>query len=95
MYFRTLVNLHIFLLLTEDILIEDMASKNELVHYVAGIDKLTEASQVSEDGSTLLLQNTDSPLSQSDRSSETPVRDAEAASGEDDKVQHHLMTSGI
>lgn len=68
--------------------------KNELVHYVAGIDKLTEASQVSEDGSTLLLQNSDSPLSQSDRSSETRVRDAEAAS-EDDKVRYHLMTSGI
>lgn len=61
-----------------------------LVYYVTGIDKLTETSQVSEDGSTLLLQHSDSPHSQSDHSSETPVRDAEATSGEDDKVQHHL-----
>ncbi|XP_051769727.1 protein HID1b [Ctenopharyngodon idella] len=49
------------------------------------IDKLTETSQVSEDGSTLLLQHSDSPHSQSDHSSETQVRDAEATSGEDDK----------
>ncbi|XP_048026767.1 protein HID1b [Megalobrama amblycephala] len=49
------------------------------------IDKLTETSQVSEDGSTLLLQHSDSPHSQSDHGSETPVRDAEATSGEDDK----------
>lgn len=61
-----------------------------LAYYVTGIDKLTETSQVSEDGSTLLLQHSDSPHSQSDHSSETPVRDTEATSGEDDKVQHHL-----
>uniref|UniRef100_A0A671KI80 Protein HID1-like n=1 Tax=Sinocyclocheilus anshuiensis TaxID=1608454 RepID=A0A671KI80_9TELE len=50
------------------------------------IDKLTETSQVSEDGATLLLQQRDSTHSQSDHSSETQVRDTEPTSGEDDKV---------
>ncbi|XP_016418620.1 protein HID1b isoform X1 [Sinocyclocheilus rhinocerous] len=49
------------------------------------IDKLTETSQVSEDGATLLLQQRDSTHSQSDHSSETQVRDTEPTSGEDDK----------
>lgn len=57
-----------------------------LVYYVAGIDKLTETSQVSEDGTTVLLQQSDAAQSQSDHSSETQVRDAEPTSGEDDKV---------
>lgn len=57
---------------------------------VVGIDKLTEKSQVSEDGSTLLLQCGDSPHSQSDHSSQTRV--PESTSGGDDKVQHCLMT---
>ncbi|XP_056098290.1 protein HID1b [Rhinichthys klamathensis goyatoka] len=58
---------------------------NASLKAIPRIDKLTEASQVSEDGSTLLMQNSDSPLSQSERSSETRVPDAEATSGEDDK----------
>uniref|UniRef100_A0A672QKP5 Protein HID1-like n=1 Tax=Sinocyclocheilus grahami TaxID=75366 RepID=A0A672QKP5_SINGR len=49
------------------------------------IDKLTETSQVSEDGATLLLQQRDSTHSQSDHSSETQIRDTEPTSGEDDK----------
>ncbi|XP_016144394.1 protein HID1b [Sinocyclocheilus grahami] len=49
------------------------------------IDKLTETSQVSEDGVTLLLQQSDSTHGQSDHSSETQVRDAEPTSGEDEK----------
>uniref|UniRef100_A0A8C2ARD8 HID1 domain containing b n=1 Tax=Cyprinus carpio TaxID=7962 RepID=A0A8C2ARD8_CYPCA len=56
------------------------------------IDKLTETSQVSEDGATLLLQQSDSTHSQSDHSSETRVRDTEPTSGEDEEVQHRLMT---
>uniref|UniRef100_A0A673NPX2 Protein HID1-like n=1 Tax=Sinocyclocheilus rhinocerous TaxID=307959 RepID=A0A673NPX2_9TELE len=51
------------------------------------IDKLTETSQVSEDGATLLLQQRDSTHSQSDHSSETQVRDTEPTSGEDDKSE--------
>lgn len=63
--------------------------KCKLLVYVVGIDKLTETSQVSEDGATLLLQQGDSTHSQSEHSSETQVRDTEPTSGEDDKVQHH------
>lgn len=61
----------------------------KLLVYVVGIDKLTETSQVSEDGTTLLQQQSDSTNSQSDHSSETQVRDTEPTAGEDDKVQHH------
>ncbi|XP_026077931.1 protein HID1-like isoform X3 [Carassius auratus] len=49
------------------------------------IDKLTETSQVSEDGTTLSLQQSDSTNDQSDHSSETRVRDTEPTSGEDEK----------
>ncbi|XP_026077932.1 protein HID1-like isoform X1 [Carassius auratus] len=49
------------------------------------IDKLTETSQVSEDGTTLSLQQSDSANDQSDHSSETRVRDTEPTSGEDEK----------
>uniref|UniRef100_A0A8C1QKS7 HID1 domain containing b n=1 Tax=Cyprinus carpio TaxID=7962 RepID=A0A8C1QKS7_CYPCA len=49
------------------------------------IDKLTETSQVSEDGTTLSLQQSDSTHSQSDHSSETRVRDTEPTSGEDEE----------
>ncbi|KTF83462.1 hypothetical protein cypCar_00041469, partial [Cyprinus carpio] len=51
----------------------------------ACIDKLTETSQVSEDGTTLSLQQSDSTHSQSDHSSETRVRDTEPTSGEDEE----------
>lgn len=61
----------------------------KLLVYVVGIDKLTETSLVSEDGTTLLQQQSDSTNSQSDHSSETQVRDTEPTAGEDDKVQHH------
>ncbi|XP_051523219.1 protein HID1-like isoform X2 [Myxocyprinus asiaticus] len=49
------------------------------------IDKVTEKSQVSEDGNTVLLQPSDTAQSQSDRSSETGVKDTEQTSGGDDK----------
>ncbi|KTG37548.1 hypothetical protein cypCar_00036324, partial [Cyprinus carpio] len=49
------------------------------------IDKLTETSQVSEDGATLLLQQSDSTHSQSDHSSETQDT-RESSSGEDDQT---------
>ncbi|XP_026077933.1 protein HID1-like isoform X2 [Carassius auratus] len=51
------------------------------------IDKLTETSQVSEDGTTLSLQQSDSANDQSDHSSETRVRDTEPTSGEDEKSE--------
>uniref|UniRef100_A0A671KLG0 Protein HID1-like n=1 Tax=Sinocyclocheilus anshuiensis TaxID=1608454 RepID=A0A671KLG0_9TELE len=61
-------------------------STHNAVFMETSIDKLTETSQVSEDGATLLLQQRDSTHSQSDHSSETQVRDTEPTSGEDDKV---------
>ncbi|RXN08927.1 HID1-like protein [Labeo rohita] len=58
------------------------------------IDKLTETSQVSEDGTTVLLQQSDAAQSQSDHSSETQVRDAEPTSGEDDKESEKEDSDG-
>lgn len=49
------------------------------------IDKLTETSQVSEDGTTLLIQHSESARSQSDHSSETRVQHNDPTSGEEDK----------
>ncbi|XP_051968934.1 protein HID1-like [Xyrauchen texanus] len=49
------------------------------------IEKLTEKSQVSEDGTTLLMRHSDSAHSQSDHGSETGVKDTEPTSEGDDK----------
>ncbi|XP_043086995.1 protein HID1b isoform X2 [Puntigrus tetrazona] len=56
------------------------------------IDKLTETSQVCEDGTTLLLQQSDSTHSQSDHSSQ--VRDPEPVSSEDHKTSEKENCDG-
>ncbi|XP_066560529.1 protein HID1b isoform X1 [Amia ocellicauda] len=50
-----------------------------------GIDKLTEKSQVSEDGTMISLQKTDSPQTPSDNSGIAGVSDTESNSGRDNE----------
>ncbi|MBN3307618.1 HID1 protein, partial [Amia calva] len=57
-----------------------------------GIDKLTEKSQVSEDGTMISLQKTDSPQTPSDNSGIAGVSDTESNSGRDNEDVFYTET---
>lgn len=63
---------------------------------LSGIDKLTEKSQVSEDGTMVSVPKTDSPATaQSDQSAAGATSDTESNSGRDNEVNSFLFSAWI